>query len=637
MKGMLLGCLWFLQTSIFLTSAGSAHGGEKGPKAKPEEATVHVLGPGSEKALSDLLNLDKPLSTGGALSAKIQETSVLITAGPAAKPTLRVTLVHQADAPRGALRAGGVSVNPKPGPAPQALLTELVARLKASTVALPWQKVVAKPTAEDRAREAREAEERAKEEKLRRKQEALLQAKERTLGRASELVSLGAMEEAKKLLKKIGIVENNGLNISVAIQWMRAGAKAEAMRQLQAVKEPTLDQKLSLKLLRSKLPKGGKALEGADPKVACDLARVAGQALDLRRLVEAENLSHAIRKIAPGCVLAWETELRTLAELKKPMKLQKERVEEALKVVGNTGSIHQIASDIYRFAGDSLRSIEEAFLAARANPKEAGRLEGLARAMSEDPAVLLTYLEKVIGQDFQGNGALVRDFAVGVAYHLAHQYKESQRYLLPLEMVFRTTAILKVYIALNEFNLGGKEQAAKRIKNARVRTEHDVELYYFRAEILRDTDRDQAISDLTKLLPQITKSSKGSATEERRVRSLLEALTVCKKKKTKVCPGDWPHPKTSGTEGQPKMAIPEALKNAKPLHVPNQPTPVNSKSQGDSGEASKPTPDEARPTAPDTGDEESATPETEQNPFLIAIIGLLLLVGVVVMRRSTTP
>ena len=85
------------------------------------------------------------------------------------------------------------------------------------------------------------------------------------------------------------------------------------------------------------------------------------------------------------------------------------------------------------------------------------------------------------------------------------------------------------------------------------------------------------------------------------------------------------------------MAIPEALKNAKPLHVPNQPTPVNSKSQGDSGEASKPTPDEARPAAPDTGDEESATPETEQNPFLIAIIGLLLLVGVVVMRRSTTP
>ena len=30
------------------------------------------------------------------------------------------------------------------------------------------------------------------------------------------------------------------------------------------------------------------------------------------------------------------------------------------------------------------------------------------------------------------------------------------------------TPILKVYIALNEFNLGAKEQAAKRIKKARV-------------------------------------------------------------------------------------------------------------------------------------------------------------------------
>jgi len=636
MRALSIGLILAAQASFLLVDSGSAHGGEKGPKAKPEKANVHVLGPGSEKAISNLLKLSEKLSDGSALNATIKESAILVTAGSAKKPVLSVTLVHRKDAPKGAVRAGDLSVVSTPGPSPSGLLKELVARIKTSKVTLPWQKVVAKPTAEDIKREKEEAAERAKQEKILRAKEARLKASEKMLARASNLISLGDKEKATKLLSMIATVENNGLIISIAIQLTRAGEKRQAIKMLGDVKNPTISEALSLKLLRGKLPRGPKAIKGVPSKAACDLAMVAAQALDLKRYKEAESLSQAIRKAAPGCVKAWETELRALAELKAPIKTQKIRVEAALKEVGNTSSIHQIASEVYRFGGDSLRSIEEAVLAARANPKEPGRLEGLARIMSEDPAVLLTYLEKVIKQEFKGNAALVRDFAIGVAYHLAHHYEKSQQYLLPLEMVFRSTPILKVYLALNEFNLGAKEQAAKRLKKARVRTEHDVELYYFRAEVLRDTDRKKAISDLTKLLPQLTKSSKGSATEERRVRSLLAALKVCADKKTKICPGDWLHPKTAGKEGQPKITIPPALLKARPLHIATS-AHSSDKRQGAKNSKGKTSgaPEKKPGAETPSSDDNPELTNTEENPLLIILLGLGLLIGFVVLRKNT--
>ena len=359
MRALSLGLICALQTSLLFADIGSAHGGEAGPKAKPEKATLHVLGPGSEEAISKLLNLGEKLSDGSSLNATIQGSSILVSAGPATKPTLRVKVVHTKDAPKGAVRAGDVSIVAKPGPAPAALTKELVSRIKGSKVSLPWQKVVPKPTAEDLKREREEAAEKAKQERLMREAETKLRAKEKMLGRAAQLVELGEMDKAKKLLRMVTDDANNGLNISVAIQLIRAGAKAEAMKVLKKVKDPTVGEALSLKLLRGKLPKGSKALKGVSPKAACDLAMVGSQALDLKRYAEAESLSRAIRKAAPGCVLAWETELRSLGELKSPVATQKERVEEALKSVSNTGSIHQMQ---VRFiaGGDSQRSIEKA-------------------------------------------------------------------------------------------------------------------------------------------------------------------------------------------------------------------------------------------------------------------------------------
>ena len=134
MRALSLGLICAIPASLFLADIGSAHGGEAGPKAKPEKATVHVLGPGSEKAISKLLSLGEKLSDGSSLNATIKGSAILVTAGVATKPTLRVTVVHSEDAAKGAKRAGGVSVDPKPGPAPPALVNELVSRIKASKV-----------------------------------------------------------------------------------------------------------------------------------------------------------------------------------------------------------------------------------------------------------------------------------------------------------------------------------------------------------------------------------------------------------------------------------------------------------------------------------------------------------------------
>jgi tetratricopeptide (TPR) repeat protein len=630
MRILHLGMSTAMLTCLLWTGGASA-GGEKGPKARAEKASVYVLPQGSEKTISKLLNLGQKTPNGASLSATVKESGVEIRIGSKTKPALRVTLVHPSTAPKGAIKVRNISVLPSPGPAPRALVTDIIARLKKSALSLPWQKVVPRPSEDDLRREKEEADAKKKQEELEKANEAKFKIAEESLSRAVEWISLGETLRAKKLLMTIDTANNNGLQISVAAALMRAGAKKKSLRMIAAIKPASALEKLELTLLRGTLPRGAKALKGIPKAKACSAAIVATRALEFARFKEAVDLSRTIRKAAPGCVQAWEIELRGLSELKTPNKDLKVLVEKALGEVGNAGSIHQIASEVYRFGGDNLRAIEESMLAARTNPKEPGRLEGLARAMSEDPAVLMTYLEKVIKQNLKGNGALVREFALGVAYHLAQRYKQSQTYLQPLSQVFPHSSILAVYLALNEFNLGAKKEAARRLQSTRVKTEHDIELYYFRAEVLRDVKRDKAISDLKKLIPLLTKSSKSSATELRRVQALLTALEMCKKKKIKVCEADWLHPKTAGPQGQPTIKIPATLGTIVPMkHATKTAPKQTASSQKDEAGSDAPKTKSSEETDPENGDDS----EAPENPLLIILLGLGLLVGVVVLRRN---
>jgi tetratricopeptide (TPR) repeat protein len=381
-----------------------------------------------------------------------------------------------------------------------------------------------------------------------------------------------------------------------------------------------------LKLLRGELSNAKDALSGVPNAQLCDSALVAERALDTGKIEIARELAHIIRTQVSDCARAWEVELRAMMTSGDSKGL-KGVVAEALAKQGSVPSILQIAGEYFRSQGEFVRAIELVMRAAEKDPREPGLIEGLARALSADPAILPELVAKVEKRQAEGNARVVKDFVLGVSRHLGQDYAGSQSLLKGLKGALPETTILDVYLGSNDYHLGHREEAARRLKAAKVRTEHDVQLYYYRAEVLRDIDRKQAIEDLRRFLPFIQASHQGTTQEATRVKKLLADLEACHKAKEATCKGDWSVPRGAGQEGPPPGAAGTPGPAAEDGPKGGDETPDRSKAP-----AQEPGPSEGGDGDVGSKGTEAAA-EDEENPVLIIVLSLGLLVGALLFRR----
>ncbi|MDP6943330.1 MAG: hypothetical protein QF464_04200, partial [Myxococcota bacterium] len=116
-------------------------------------AQLHALQPHAAGHLRKLLHLDEPIEGPGGealwLSAAIEQDRVVVRAAKKGGPgKLAVTLFHPDDAPTGGRKVGDLALVLTPGPAPEHILDQVIARLEARDGVLPWVTIEAAPSVE---------------------------------------------------------------------------------------------------------------------------------------------------------------------------------------------------------------------------------------------------------------------------------------------------------------------------------------------------------------------------------------------------------------------------------------------------------------------------------------------------------
>jgi MYXO-CTERM domain-containing protein len=71
----------------------------------------------------------------------------------------------------------------------------------------------------------------------------------------------------------------------------------------------------------------------------------------------------------------------------------------------------------------------------------------------------------------------------------------------------------------------------------------DPDIFYCRAEILRDRDRGRAIADLRRYMAPTGVNVLANPEKERRVGDLIALLEACQKDGRPSCEGPWEHPR----------------------------------------------------------------------------------------------
>jgi MYXO-CTERM domain-containing protein len=148
---------------------------------------------------------------------------------------------------------------------------------------------------------------------------------------------------------------------------------------------------------------------------------------------------------------------------------------------------------------------------------------------------------------------VVAPFMVGVLLHYGNHFEESNRWLEPLEDRLHDEPRIFVYRAMNAFNLGDRTTARTLLDAAALLPVVDPDVYYCRAEITRDTERELAIEDLGRYLALTEGTPHASVEKQARVRDMYEELLVCHRENHAHCAGPWEHPRKAWWE-TPKAA-----------------------------------------------------------------------------------
>lgn len=135
-------------------------------------------------------------------------------------------------------------------------------------------------------------------------------------------------------------------------------------------------------------------------------------------------------------------------------------------------------------------------------------------------------------------------FLAGVLLHYEGQFERSDAMLRPLLPIFGKQPRLFIYLGMNAFNLGRRDEALALIEQAMTLEAPDPDVYYCRAEIFRWSDPALALADLDRYLAEERGSATQNEKKTERVVRMRELLAACVERGDPIpCAGPWEHPR----------------------------------------------------------------------------------------------
>jgi tetratricopeptide (TPR) repeat protein len=508
----------------------------------------------------------KPDKAGAIRSAALDKTTILVTAERKGVVAMTVTLVHPSVAPEDAFRGAGVALLTTPGPVDDALLAALKASLTAAKRPVPWVQ-----TEDDPADTVDEAE----------------VAADKALVRARSLMDGGAEPaQVRAALASLPEALAPALAVRAGVLWQRLGdAKAARAALAGLASGETPSHAAAAAILGAPVdPEAtlGKA-KGSD---ACALIEVANAVATLGRGDEALALAEAIRARVMDCAAAWESALHRHVE-GGDQAAAVALAEQALARFGTkketpVGLLSTIGS-LYLAAGRDAEAVDLFEVVASRDPADERAVRLLLSALLRDPEARAAHTERLATRHAAEPDNRLVQLLLGVVQHYANEFEASNAMLVPLEATMGHQSRLHIYLALNDLNLENDAAALKRLTALAERDNPDPDAFYYRAEVLRDTEREAARADLVRYQTMVRASGVSNPSQEARVKRLVAALDECLKTSARRCRSEWENPRIlldSSTRSDKAPAGVDPM--APPIDVPEDDGPAV-------GEAGRPT------------------------------------------------
>jgi thioredoxin-like negative regulator of GroEL len=160
-----------------------------------------------------------------------------------------------------------------------------------------------------------------------------------------------------------------------------------------------------------------------------------------------------------------------------------------------------------------------------------------------DPAWQKAKREALLARAEADPGDHVARFLAGVLLHYEGQFERSDTMLKPLLPVFGRQPRLFIYLGMNAFNLGRRDEALALIEQAMALEAPDPDVFYCRAEIYRWSDPALALADLDRYLAEERGSATNNERKTERVVRMRALLAECVAQGAPIpCVGPWEHP-----------------------------------------------------------------------------------------------
>ena len=522
----------------------------------------HVIGPGQERRVERTL---AGAAKGRVLQGvSLDRATVVVRYGRRSdgETTFAVTLVHPSTLPTATV-VRGVAVSPEPGPADEAVLTAFVAALKAGGDApvVQWTRLEEDVVAEGDApgpppghEEGPEEEDPEEEDPAEEAPEEEASAADRDSGpsaddpawtqaitRAEHLTERGDHKAARQVLATVAARAGDDpwRLVDLAAVYVQLGDVDRA----RALVGPTLRGPAGwlARALTDDLPSDSEvvaALSEDDPCGAAETARI------LTRIGRKDRAMSLLKAtVAAGrCPRAVEAAGQLLLDAR--------RQDDALAFLRAHRPTDPPDPGVETMIGHTLRNLGH-------YEESIAILEPLVRAdpvaQSRLLAPLLTmYLWLGEGypplDDWRSRAQadpddVVTTFLLGAVLHYRGEYEESLRWMDSL--VGRLDDVPRVYIyrGMNRLNLGDPAGARELLDQATLLPYVDPDVYFCRAEVERDRDRELAIADLERFLTLKRKLTYSYGFKLFRVEQMLASLKRCLADGTVECPGPFEHPR----------------------------------------------------------------------------------------------
>ena len=484
-----------------------------------------ILPPEAATAVRSAVNIQpKPDRRGVLRSATLDRTAIRVEAKRGDDIILAISLVHPSQATEGAFVAAGVALDTTPGPLDTKALKALKAALNKAPTAIPWRKIEDEkpgPAPSD------------------------LQAMTATLRQAKYLRAAGDLKEARAELGKLADTLPPHVAVRAAVLWTQLDAPKAAQVALTGLGDGDTVHDAAAKAINGARVDAKALLAELPGEQACHFSELASALVELKRPEEARAVAEEVLSHAPECQAAWESALHrrleardfpaalTLAEA----ALTKFPTDQASDGLLSTIASAHVAVEAYVKAAELLE------LVARRTPTDESVVRVLLSAMLRDADVRAAHTARLEAQHAKAPDDIISTFLLGIIYHYANKFEESNALLTPLEGTLGHQGRLHIYLAMNDFNLGKIEPALARLDTAAVREDPDPDVFYCRAEILRDTRRQQARTDLARYEAMSRGSHMSNPEKNARVGQMIQDLDGCLKTNPAVCESLWEHPR----------------------------------------------------------------------------------------------